>query len=164
MEKGLYLAVEAVETTTQNLDLLLKEKNLGIPHSRKKVNNFFNKLDNKEDISKILYFDLLTANIDRYRNLGNLIFKKTNTGNYILAIDFGYCFFGPYWSSEEYYHDLIFERTWIKLVEGNLITTKLRYASNNLQIYSVNLTYQGHEYLNNIRDNKIWKNTKAEID
>lgn len=33
MEKGLYLAVEAVETTTQNLDLLLKEKNLGIPHS-----------------------------------------------------------------------------------------------------------------------------------
>ena len=26
MEKGLYLAVEAVETTTQNLDLLLKEK------------------------------------------------------------------------------------------------------------------------------------------
>ena len=50
--------------------------------------------------------------------------------------------------------------TIIKLVEGNLITAKLRYASNNLQIYSVNLTYQGHEYLNNIRDNKIWKNTK----
>lgn len=50
--------------------------------------------------------------------------------------------------------------TIIKLVEGNLITANLRYASNNLQIYSVNLTYQGHEYLNNIRDNKIWKNTK----
>ena len=106
MEKGLYLAVEAVETATQNLDLLLKEKDLGIPHSRKKVNNFFNKLDNKEDIPRILYFDLLTANIDRYRNPGNLIFKKTNTGNYILAIDFGYCFFGPYWSSKEYYYDV----------------------------------------------------------
>ena len=66
------------------------------------------------------------------------------------------------WRRPQYkiYLDLIFERTWIKLVEGNLITTKLRYASNNLQIYSVNLTYQGHEYLNNIRDNKIWKNTK----
>ena len=50
--------------------------------------------------------------------------------------------------------------TIIKLVEGNLITANLRYASNNLQIYSVNLAYQGHEYLNNIRDNKIWKNTK----
>ena len=48
------------------------------------------------------------------------------------------------------------EYTIIKLKEGNL-----RYASNKLQrIYNVNLTYQGHEYLNNIRDNKIWKNTK----
>ena len=53
------------------------------------------------------------------------------------------------------------EYTIIKLVEGKLITANLRYASNKLQrIYNVNLTYQGHEYLNNIRDNKIWKNTK----
>ena len=51
------------------------------------------------------------------------------------------------------------EYTIIKLVEGKLITANLRYASNKLQrIYNVNLTYQGHEYLNNIRDNKIWKN------
>ncbi|NYA73475.1 DUF2513 domain-containing protein [Lactobacillus salivarius] len=53
------------------------------------------------------------------------------------------------------------EYTIIKLKEGKLITANLRYASNKLQrIYNVNLTYQGHEYLNNIRDNKIWKNTK----
>ena len=53
------------------------------------------------------------------------------------------------------------EYTIIKLVEGKLITANLRYASNKLpRIYNVNLTYQGHEYLNNIRDNKIWKNTK----
>ena len=50
--------------------------------------------------------------------------------------------------------------TIIKLVDGKLITASLGKSSNKLQIYSVNLTYQGHEYLNNIRDNKIWKNTK----
>lgn len=102
LQKGFYLATEAVETTTENLTLLLKEKSLDIPNASKKANNFLKKLDNKEDIPKIFYFDLLTANVDRYGNAGNLIFKKTDTGNYILAIDFGYCFFGPYWSSKEY--------------------------------------------------------------
>lgn len=102
MTAGIYLATEAVETANQTLGLLLEESKWDIPQTKKKINNFFKKLQNKDDISKIIYFDLLTANVDRYSNAGNLIFKKANDGTYILAIDFGYCFFGPYWTSNEY--------------------------------------------------------------
>lgn len=99
-KKGLYLAIEAVETTDQNLKILLDSKNRNIPQAQKKINTFFRNVQNKIDIPKIIYFDLLTANIDRYNNAGNFIFKKTSNGNYIIAIDFGFCFFGPFWNSK----------------------------------------------------------------
>jgi hypothetical protein len=48
-----------------------------------------------------------------------------------------------------------------KLKEGNLVTANFIYANNTIKIITnVNLTYSGHEYLNSIRDNKIWKATK----
>lgn len=105
-KKGLYLATEAVETTNQNLRILLDSKNSNIPQTQKKINTFFRNVQNKIDIPKIIYFDLLTANIDRYNNAGNFIFKKTSNGNYIIAIDFGFCFFGPFWNSIEYFSSL----------------------------------------------------------
>lgn len=68
--------------------------------------SFLSRIQNKEDISKIIYFDILIANIDRYKNPGNLIFKDVGDGNIMLAIDFGYSFFGPYWSAHEYYSNI----------------------------------------------------------
>lgn len=45
--------------------------------------------------------------------------------------------------------------------KGNLVTANFIYANNTIKIITnVNLTYSGHEYLNSIRDNKIWKATK----
>ena len=49
-----------------------------------------------------------------------------------------------------------------KLGEGNLITGKVYWASN--VPYSVqpgNLTFQGIEYLDNIRSPKVWKDSKT---
>lgn len=51
--------------------------------------------------------------------------------------------------------------TVIKLNEGNLITGGVIWGSNKpVKINVENLTYQGHELLDNIRDEKIWSETK----
>lgn len=47
------------------------------------------------------------------------------------------------------------------LVEGDLVSSKVSWANNRpTYIHPVNLTFKGHEYLDNIRDNKIWTETK----
>lgn len=49
----------------------------------------------------------------------------------------------------------------IKLSEGGLITGKVRWSSGEpYWINPGNLTFQGHEYLDNIRDNKVWSAVK----
>ena len=47
------------------------------------------------------------------------------------------------------------------LLDGDLITGKVLWG-NNVPSYikPINLTYKGHEYLDNIRDTKIWASTK----
>ncbi|NVO88913.1 DUF2513 domain-containing protein [Lactobacillus rhamnosus] len=50
----------------------------------------------------------------------------------------------------------------MKLKEGNLITGSVKWASNEpYWINPGNLTYSGHEYLNNIRDSKVWEGVKT---
>lgn len=47
------------------------------------------------------------------------------------------------------------------LLEGGLVTGKVLWGNNRASyIKPSNLTFKGHEYLDNIRDNKIWSDTK----
>jgi hypothetical protein len=48
-----------------------------------------------------------------------------------------------------------------KLSEGDLITGNVKWAGNRVYwINPGNLTYSGHEYLDNIRDDKVWAAVK----
>lgn len=48
-----------------------------------------------------------------------------------------------------------------KLNEANFITGKVIWANNHPSlIMPGNLTLEGHKFLDNIRDNKVWQNTK----
>lgn len=52
--------------------------------------------------------------------------------------------------------------TIIKLKEAKYITGDVRWGNNNPAIISPgNLTYDGHKFLDNIRDDGVWKNTKS---
>lgn len=49
-----------------------------------------------------------------------------------------------------------------KLIEGNIISGKVLWGNNQpAYIQPANLTFRGHEYLDNIRDTKIWHKTKT---
>ena len=103
---GLYLASENTGSSELNKEFqqYYYFYSHGFPGNY--FHGFLSRIQNKEDISKIIYFDILIANIDRYKNSGNLIFKDVGDGNIMLAIDFGYSFFGPYWSAHEYYPNI----------------------------------------------------------
>lgn len=46
--------------------------------------------------------------------------------------------------------------------EANLITGKALFASNSFYSFSpIQLTFKGHEYLDNIRAPKVWKQSKS---
>lgn len=105
-KSGLYLLSEYIESAALNdrFSFLMNGAQV-MKALTKPFNDFMSKIVNKDDIPKIIYLDLLTANCDRYGNSGNLIFKELNDGSIMLAIDFGYCFFGPYWSAHEYFEN-----------------------------------------------------------
>lgn len=49
-----------------------------------------------------------------------------------------------------------------RLNEGGLISGKVTWGSDRpMSIDPRNLTFKGHEYLDNIRDPEIWKQTKS---
>ncbi|MGG3803188.1 HipA family kinase [Metabacillus fastidiosus] len=62
-------------------------------------NAFFSNIINAEDIAKILAFDLLIANFDRYGNTGNLLVATVDEGRKVFTIDHGHAFFGPSWET-----------------------------------------------------------------
>lgn len=48
-----------------------------------------------------------------------------------------------------------------KLKEGNFVTSKITWGNGRpVLIQPGNLTFEGHKYLDNIRDPKVWKETK----
>ncbi|MSE09500.1 DUF2513 domain-containing protein, partial [Lactobacillus salivarius] len=48
--------------------------------------------------------------------------------------------------------------TVLKLKEANFIDGNVKWASNSpAWIMAGNLTYEGHKFLDNIRDDKVWK-------
>lgn len=51
-----------------------------------------------------------------------------------------------------------------KLNEAGFISDKPKSAGNTyFLLISGNLTYEGHSYLNNVRDDTVWNNTKSKI-
>ena len=49
-----------------------------------------------------------------------------------------------------------------KLNEAKFITGNVKWASNSpMIIFPGNLTYEGHKFLDNIRDNNVWKDVKS---
>ncbi|CAK7080832.1 HipA family kinase [Tissierella sp.] len=82
----------------ENMNILRK---MGKPYIKRSWNAFFSNIKNKDDVAKILAFDLLIANFDRYGNEGNILIENTNLGRKIFAIDHGHAFFGPEWTTKK---------------------------------------------------------------
>lgn len=72
-------------------------KRMGKKFVKRSWTSFFRGIDNKDDVPKIIALDLLTYNLDRFTNMGNLIINKENNKRKIHAIDHGHCFKGPTW-------------------------------------------------------------------
>lgn len=53
--------------------------------------------------------------------------------------------------------------TVIKLKDAEFLTANISYFDNAPTIWVTGLTYKGHEFLDNIRDNKVWEKTKEKI-
>ncbi|EOU1115050.1 HipA family kinase [Clostridium perfringens] len=102
-EAGKYFATRKLEqienNTLDNYEMLRK---MNKPYIAKSWNKFFEQVKNKEDIAKILAFDLLIANFDRYVNIGNILvnIEEAKTKK-IYAIDHGHAFFGPVWTQDK---------------------------------------------------------------
>ncbi|WP_407301510.1 HipA family kinase [Clostridium botulinum] len=97
---GKYFGTEKLKQIENNyIDNYRELANMNKPYISKSWNKFFKNIENKKDIPKILAFDLLIANFDRYINTGNILVnrEKKDMRN-IYAIDHGHAFFGPIWN------------------------------------------------------------------
>lgn len=96
-EKGKFFASERLKYLENNLeDNFLVLQQLNKPYRKTSWVKFFEGIGNKEDISKIIAFDVFIANIDRYANEGNILINSEHP-NKMYAIDHGHAFFGPIW-------------------------------------------------------------------
>jgi len=86
------------ENLVHNYELMMEMRK---PHLLRTWNNFFSNIVNAADIARILAFDLLIANFDRYGNTGNLMVSNTAEGRKIFSIDHGHAFFGPEWHTNK---------------------------------------------------------------
>lgn len=60
---------------------------------------------------------------------------------------------------QEYSHeDIVY--TVKKLMEANYINAQFHGYDNEINYQISSITWDGHQFLDNIRDNNIWKNTK----
>lgn len=95
---GYYFASEQLNNVENNiLDNIDELRQMGKPYIARSWNAFFNNIINKEDIAKIIAFDLLIGNFDRFGNSGNILVNDTGLGRKIFAIDHGHAFLGPAW-------------------------------------------------------------------
>ncbi|MFR0607568.1 HipA family kinase [Limosilactobacillus balticus] len=138
LEPGKYYATKKIDNVANDLIALLNEE--AIHRTRgaaQKLNNIFNKITNKNDIPRILLLDFWLSNIDRFTNSGNLILKIDNLGNYLIAIDFGHCFFGPCWdkNTQDNFSEIInaVKIGNIRQLSANLTNAYLNLANNHMQ-------------------------------
>ena len=97
---GYHFASSLIEGVENNLrDGYQELIALGKPYIKRSWTTFFNNIANREDVAKIIVLDLLTANFDRFGNLGNLIIASNNGERLMYCIDHGHCFYGAQWAS-----------------------------------------------------------------
>lgn len=100
--EGLYFGSKELEDVEDNYVENMQELiEMGKPYISRSWNNFFDNIINKEDVSKILAFDILVGNFDRYGNAGNVLVNNTGYGRKVFAIDHGHAFFGPSWTPDK---------------------------------------------------------------
>ncbi len=91
-----------LQPTENNLmkdyELLFQE---GKSHLKKPWNKFLGNLKNPEDIPKIVMFDFLIANFDRFNHTSNLLIENIQ-GKRLFAIDHGHAFGGPVWDTNKF--------------------------------------------------------------
>lgn len=101
-QKGIHFASQELRNKEENLkDNYREALRMKRPYTIRSWNTFFDNITNKEDISKIISFDLLIANFDRFGNTGNLLISNKNNKRKIFAIDHGHSFFGPIWGTNK---------------------------------------------------------------
>jgi hypothetical protein len=101
-KQGNYFASKRLNNIENNmLDNTQQLIDMGKPYIAKSWNNFFNNIQNKDDVAKIIAFDILIANFDRYENSGNILIDKCNNNRNIYAIDHGHSFWGPFWTLDK---------------------------------------------------------------
>lgn len=77
------------------------EEIYGLAHASKKTTSLFN-VSNKESYTDIIALDCFLLNGDRFTNIGNLIIDTLEKNiRKVYAIDFGHCFFSPFWNKEK---------------------------------------------------------------
>ncbi|WEY97111.1 HipA family kinase [Bacillus subtilis] len=123
-EEGYFFASQELENTENNLLENHQQMFLmGKRYIKRTWNAFFDNIKNSDDIAKIIAFDLLIANFDRYRNAGNLLIANTEEGRKVFAIDHGHAFFGPTWTSNKIqYMRHAPTPEYINLFTGNIIS------------------------------------------
>jgi hypothetical protein len=102
-ENGKYFATKKLKNLENNIlenyDTLFR---MNKPRIKQSWNNFIKNIKNKDDIAKILAFDILIFNFDRLKNEGNILLNSENEDNRkIYAIDHGHAFGGPQWSENK---------------------------------------------------------------
>ena len=100
--EGMYFASkEELNIVNNVMDDVDELRKMGKPYIERTWNDFFRNIENKKDIAKIIAFDLLIANFDRFNHLNNFLVTKDYKLNRFVAIDHGHSFFGPSWSNEK---------------------------------------------------------------
>lgn len=100
--EGMYFASQEEPNVINNImENALELKEMGKPYIERTWNDFFRSVNNKEDFAKIIAFDLLICNYDRFNHLNNFLVSKEGSSNKIIAIDHGHAFFGPTWNDNK---------------------------------------------------------------
>ncbi|WP_283593245.1 HipA family kinase [Limosilactobacillus galli] len=132
-EPGKYYATRRIENVANDLVALLNEEIMCKTRGAAiKLHNIFNKISNKNDIPSIILFDFWVSNVDRFTNSGNLILRIDGKGNYIIAIDFSHCFFGPFWDKTK-------QSDFLEIINA-VKMSKVRQLSANLTNLYLNLS------------------------
>lgn len=101
-QEGIHFASQELYSKEENLKENYQQAlRMGKPYTVRSWNTFFKNITNKNDIAKIISFDLLVANFDRFGNTGNLLISNEGNQRKVFAIDHGHCFFGPIWTTSK---------------------------------------------------------------
>lgn len=96
-KEGKYFATRKLENIENNIvDNYEEMIRMNKPRIKMTWRNFLKNIKNKDDIAKIVAFDILIFNFDRLRNEGNILLNlEANNNRRLYAIDHGHAFGGP---------------------------------------------------------------------